>query len=105
MSRIQILTNQAENGSSEAFAANNVDPTYNDNPFIGISGVFDGAKVTLEWQDGNGDWNATDATNDIWQEGALKCPFINSSVPYRLTVSNAGASTSINAWVYNCNLI
>ena len=103
MSAKQVFTDQTSDGSSLEFNANNVNPNQKQDPFLAIKGEFDGATVTLEYQDPNGDWDATDPVEDIWTVGKLQPLYLNSFGSYRLTITNAGGSTSINAWLLGIN--
>lgn len=100
MSNITLFEAQTTDASSIEFAAAGVNPNQNSLPILGMSGDFDGATVSLEWQDPLGNWVATDPVNDIWTNVALQTLDINSFNKYRLTISGSGGSTSINAWVF-----
>lgn len=98
MSQVTLFDDQTADGVSSFFNANQVNPNQIQYPFLSIKGTFDGATVTLQWRDPDGNWDASDASEDVWTEPKLQPLYLNSYSSYRLSISNAGASTSIKAW-------
>lgn len=95
---LQIFTNQTTNGSSLEFDTSNVDPLNKEACYLGVSGTFDGASIQLEWKGPDDNWAST-GDDPIVSEDLSKIEY-GTFTKYRLTLSNAGASTSINAWIY-----
>jgi hypothetical protein len=91
------------NGDSIEFSAAGVNPGQKQDPFLGLSGEFDGATVTLKWVTPDGDEEPTDTALDIWTAGKLQPLYLNSFSKYLLTISNAGGSTAIKAWAMGVN--
>jgi len=100
MATIQIFNSQTTDGNSVEFNIDEVNPNQKQDPMMGIGGVFDGAIIKLQWEDPDGNWQDTDVINDMWTDSARFPLFLDSFSKFRLDLSNAGASTSINAWVF-----
>ena len=111
MSKTQIFTNQSTNGSSVAFLPIGTDPTHtNDLPVLLINANnLTGTTITMEAQDPNGNWIPTDPVNDIWtgnDYSRITSLYENSSyIPLRLTISGAVVGTSVNAWLWECEVL
>ena len=100
MTNKTIFSAQTSNGSSLEFnAIGNLNNSAKILSFLTIYGTFDGADITLEYKAADGSWYST---GDISVTDS--CAYfieISVNVPYRLTLANAGASTSISSTVYN----
>jgi hypothetical protein len=101
--KIILFTAQTENGSSAAFnAIGNVSSAYAQPTFLTVYGVFGGASVQLEYLAADGSYYSTG--DAAFTSSSADFARINPSLPYRLTISNAGGTTSIGATVYNATL-
>lgn len=65
---------------------------------VSVTGLFDGASVTLQLYDADADtWGDL---STVWtDEGDLNGLYVDSDTSYRLNISSAGASTDINSEV------
>jgi hypothetical protein len=92
MSAKQIFTAQAADGNSETFAGNG-------RASLKINGVFDGCSIQLQAKTNNSnDDYSTTGDAPITAAGVWNLEF-SPNLNYRLVLSSAGASTSINAFV------
>lgn len=100
MAKRTILDNQTTNGNSESFSAiGQLNGSAKAYAFLTVYGEFDGANATLQYQADDGNWYQTgDAL--IENSCAYFIEMTTADVPYRLSISGAGASTSISATVY-----
>lgn len=106
MTNKTIFSAQTTNGSSSTFnAVGGLNGSAKNYSFLTVYGEFDGADLTLEFlkEGGNptldADWYSTGDVSIT--ESCAYFIEISVNVPYRLTLANADASTSISSTVYN----
>tara|TARA_R110002020_G_scaffold132746_7_gene296363 strand:+ start:5646 stop:5936 length:291 start_codon:yes stop_codon:yes gene_type:complete len=90
---VQLFTNQTANGSSIAAQASKTQFMT-----LFIDGTWDGATVIMEVSPDNTNWIAV-RNNASWTDSGADNFYANEGVWMRLTVSGAGASTDLNAWL------
>lgn len=95
-----IFSAQTTNGNSTSFnAIGDLNASSKIYSFLTIYGTFDDAIINLQYQAADGNWYSTG--DDSITESCANFIEISVNVPYRLILSNAGASTSISSTVYN----
>lgn len=100
MANKTIFSNQVADGNSSEFKAiGGLNSSAKIFPFLTVYGEFDGASVQLEYQAANGNWYSTG--DDPFTSSCAYFTELNSSVSYRLSLSGAGASTSISSTIYD----
>lgn len=100
MTNKTIFSEQTANGSSTEFnAIGDLNGSAKNYSFLTIYGTFDGATITLEYKAADDSWYSTGDETII--DSCAYFIEISVNVPYRLTLANAGASTSISSTVYN----
>lgn len=88
---IKLFDAQTANGNSEEF-------TTNGSAYLKILGTFDGCAVKLQIITNNEDDSFSNTGDTITDVGSFKVPY-SPNCRYRLNLSSAGASTSVDAFV------
>lgn len=100
--KIILFTNQTTNASSAKFyASNRISSTVTEKTFLTVFGVFDGASIGVEYQADDNNWYITG--DKVILTPCAYYTQLNSLIPFRLTLTNAGALTNINAIAYQAN--
>ena len=96
-----LFAAQTTNASSAAFNAigTGTGSSRVQETFLTVYGTFGGASVQLEYKAADDQWYSTN--DDPFISPGAYFALINTRLPYRLTISGAGESTTIGATVYD----
>lgn len=93
MSAVTLFTAQTANGDSSVF-----DAVHREYSLIRVYGTFDGATVTA-YADFDESGTYCILADGVWTSADIKTLYFKPGVKFKLTLSSAGASTSISAEV------